>query len=110
MAYDEELAGRIRAALSSTDGVTEKLMFGGCAFLVAGHMVAAASRDAGLMLRLDPALGPDLVDGDRIRHVWMNGRELRGWLHLEPAVVEEEAQLMTWLQRGLDHVRNLPPK
>ena len=50
------------------------------------------------------------MDGDRIRHVWMNGRELRGWLHLEPAVVEEEAQLMTWLQRGLDHVRNLPPK
>lgn len=110
MAYDEELAGRIRAALSFTDGVTEKRMFGGLGFMVNGHMVAAASRSGGLMLRLDPAAGRTLVNGDTVRYFRMNGREMGGWLCLEQAAIDGEAALTAWLERGLAHVRTLPPK
>lgn len=110
MAYDEQLAGRVRAALSFTDGVTERRMFGGLGFMVAGNMVAAASHSGGLMLRVEPALGRSLVDGSVVRPFRMNGRELDGWLHLEPSAVEDEAALRTWLDRGLEFVRGLPAK
>lgn len=110
MAYDEELAARVRAALSFTDGIIEKRMFGGCAFLLHGHMVAAASRSGGLMLRVDPASGAGLVDGETVRFFSMGGREMGGWLYLEPTAVEHEGILGSWLRRGLDYVRTLPPK
>lgn len=109
MSYDEELAGRIRAGLSFTEGVTEKRMFGGLGFMVDGHMVAAASRSGGLMLRLDPAEAAGLVDGERVRPFLMNGREPAGWLHLEPEAVDGD-DLQRWLERGLAFVRTLPPK
>jgi len=109
MSFDEELAGRIRAGLSFTEGVTEKRMFGGLGFMVAGHMVAAASSGGGLMLRLDPAEAAELVDGVRVRPFRMNGREPAGWLHLEPAAVDGD-ELQQWLERGLAFVRTLPPK
>jgi TfoX/Sxy family transcriptional regulator of competence genes len=110
MAYDEALAGRIRAALSFTDGVTEKRMFGGLGFMVHGHMVAAANHSGGVMLRLDPSQGPALVDGLTVRYVQMNGREMGGWLSLEPSAVADEDDLRTWLERGLAYVATLPPK
>ena len=110
MSYDEELAGRVRAALSFTDGVTEKRMFGGLAFLACGHMVAAASRSGGLMLRLDPGVAAELVDGEQVRPFRMNGRDLGGWLYLEPDAVDGDAELRQWLDRGLAFVGTLPPK
>jgi TfoX/Sxy family transcriptional regulator of competence genes len=110
MAYDEELAARIRAALSFTDQVTERRMFGGLGFMVAGHMVAAAAGGGGMMLRVDPALGSELVDGDGVRPFRMNGRDLSGWLYLQPAAVDDETALRTWLERGLAFVATLPPK
>nr|WP_300150349.1 TfoX/Sxy family protein [Propionicimonas sp.] len=109
MAYDHELAGRIRAALSFHPGIAEKRMFGGLAFLVDGHMVAAASNE-GMMLRVDPAGSARLLDGERVRPVRMNGRDLGGWLYLEPEVIEDESSLRAWLDRGLARVRTLPPK
>ncbi len=110
MAYDLELADRIRAALSFEPAVTEKPMFGGCAFLLAGNMVGAASGRGGLMLRVDPAVGAALVDSDRVRRFEMNGRELDGWLHVDAALVETEADLREWLGHALAFVRTLPPK
>jgi TfoX/Sxy family transcriptional regulator of competence genes len=110
MAYDEELAGRLRAALSFTDGVSERRMFGGHGFMVHGHMVAAASSSGGLMLRVDPAEGPGLCDGSGVRPFRMNGRDLDGWLHLEPDAVADTASLEAWLGRGLAYVVSLPPK
>lgn len=110
MSFDEELAGRIRAALSFTDNVTEKRMFGGLGFMVGGRMVAAASRGGTMMLRVDPAEGGALVDGSAVRHFEMGGRELSGWLSLQPSAVEDEAVLRSWLDRGLAYVATLPPK
>jgi hypothetical protein len=110
MAHDEELAGRIRAALSFHPDITEKRMFGGLAFLAGGHLVAAASGNGGMMLRVDPAGSARLLDGDRVRLVRMNGRDLAGWLYLEAESIEDESGLRAWLDRGLAHVRTLPPK
>lgn len=110
MAYDEELAGRIRAALSFSAGITEKRMFGGCGFLLDGHMVAGASSGGGMMLRLDPEEGAGLVDGAAVRPFRMKGREMTGWLSIEPEAVGSEAELRAWLDRGLAFVRTLPPK
>ncbi len=110
MAYDEELAGRLRAALSFIEGVTEKRMFGGLGFMVDGNMVAAASSDGGMMLRVDPARGADLVDGNAVRHVRMHGRDMAGWLSLDPTVVGDEQELSAWLRHGLSYVATLPAK
>ena len=110
MAFDDELAGRIRAALSFIEGVTEKRMFGGLGFMVNGHMVAAASSSGGLMLRVDRAAWRDLVDGTAARPFRMNDRDTVGWLYLEPDTVDDDAELARWLRLGLDHVATLPPK
>ena len=55
MAYDEDLAARVRDAVAGEPGLTEKRMFGGLAFLVHRHMAVAASGQGGLLLRVDPA-------------------------------------------------------
>ncbi len=110
MAFDEVLAGRIRAALSFADGITEKRMFGGCGFLLDGHMVAAAGSGGVMLLRVDPARGPGLVNGSTVRLFRMNGREMAGWLGLEPEAVGSEADLRAWLDLALEFVRTLPPK
>lgn len=110
MGYDLELAGRMRAALSFEPDVTEKRMFGGCAFLLAGNMLGAASGRGGLMLRVDPAVGAGLLDGEQVRRFEMNGRELDGWLHIDETLVETEAGLREWLGHALAFVRTLPAK
>ena len=62
MAYDEALADRVRDAVPADGSVTEKRMFGGLAFLVAGHMAVSASGKGGLLLRVDPARTEELLD------------------------------------------------
>ena len=108
MPYDEELAGRLRAALSFEPDITEKRMFGGCAFLAGGHLAAAAASSGQLMVRVDPRLTPGLVDGRLVRRFRMNGRELDGWLLVEQQALPDEAGLRRWLELGLAHARSLP--
>ncbi|MGC3993227.1 MAG: TfoX/Sxy family protein [Propionicimonas sp.] len=110
MAFDEELAGRIRAALSFTDGVTEQRMFGGLGFMVDGHLAAAASSRGGLMLRIDPSLASGLVDGDAVRPFRMHGRDLAGWVLVAPEAVDDDSELLVWLGRAQAWVATLPPK
>src|SRR5206468_5880153 len=78
MAYDHELADRIRERVSGEDGVTEKRMFGGLAFLLHGNMAVAASSAGGLLVRVDPAEGDRLVGGS-VQPMVMRGREMHGW-------------------------------
>jgi TfoX-like protein len=110
MAYDKELAARLRAALSFEKGITEKTMFGGLAFLLDGHMVVAVSGAGGLMLRVDPAGGDSLRERDGVGPMVMNGRELKGWLRVDGAVVGTEESLRGWLEHGLAYVQTLPAK
>jgi hypothetical protein len=110
MAYDEELADRIREVVQGEPGLTEKAMFGGLAFLVGGHMAVSASGQGGMLLRCDPAQTVDLVAHPHVQRFEMRGREMDGWLRVDPAAVETEDDLRDWVSRGVAYARSLPAK
>jgi len=110
MAYDEELAERIRELLDDDAAVTEQRMFGGLAFLVRGNMAIAASGQGGVLVRVDPANADELLATTSARPMQMRGRAMRGWLHLDGADVRTKRQLASWVQRGTTYARSLPPK
>ena len=110
MAYDEDLADRLREALQDVDGVTEKKMFGGLAFLVGGNMAVAASGHGGLMLRCDPARSEELVSRLGAERMVMRGKEMDGWLRVDDAAVEDDAALGQWVGVGVGYASSLPAK
>jgi len=110
MAYDEELAGRIRELVADEQSLTEKKMFGGLAFLVHGNMAVAASGQGGLLVRVDPAESDALVGGSNARPMEMRGREMPGWLRVDSDDVATEEELSTWVSRGVSFARSLPAK
>jgi len=110
MAYDEELADRVRAMVAEQHGLTERKMFGGLGFMLDGHMAVAASSTGGLMVRVDPADGEALADGETVAPMEMGGRTMAGWLLVDPSAVADDAALRTWVDRGTAYVRALPPK
>ncbi len=110
MAYDKELAERIRELISPVESVTEQRMFGGVAFLVDGKMAVAASSRGGLLVRVNQDEAESLVDGTNVVPMLMRGREMRDWLHVDSAAVNEPAQLELWVERGVTCARSLPPK
>jgi TfoX/Sxy family transcriptional regulator of competence genes len=110
MAYDEQLADRIRQALHGEPGVTEKRMFGGLGFMVAGNMAVAASSQGGLMVRVDPDDGRSLVDGEAVRPMEMRGRTMDGWLLVDSGALADDEELRRWVDRGVAYAGSLPPK
>jgi TfoX/Sxy family transcriptional regulator of competence genes len=110
MAYDEDLANRIRELIARDPDVTEKRMFGGLAFLSGGHMAVAASREGGIMLRIDPDQTETLLAKPHTRPFEMRGRELDGWLRVDPEGLKTKRQLEPWVKRGVAYARSLPPK
>jgi len=110
MAYDEELAARIRELIAGKRGVTEKKMFGGLAFLVGGNMAVAASGQGGLMVRVDPAASDALVAKTSATMVEMRGRKMPGWLRLTGEDVRTKRELATWVERGTAYAGSLPAK
>jgi len=110
MAYDEELAHRIRHEVRGEPGMSEKRMFGGLAFLVNGNMAVSASGQGGMLLRVDPAQTESLLDGRRVRRFEMRGREMDGWLRVDPEVLQTDEELRRWVAHGLGYARSLPPK
>ncbi len=110
MAYDEELAARIRRLLGAEPGVTEKKMFGGLAFLVGGNMAIAASGQGGILVRVDPALSDELVSTTKATVAVMRDRPMAGWLRVETGDVASEDELASWVERGRSYARSLPPK
>ena len=111
-AYDDELADRIREVLAElgVHGGREQKMFGGLAFLVGGHMAVAASREGGVLLSVDRNDTDALLERSHTRPMVMRGRELAGWLRVDPDGVRTKRQLTQWVKRGVDHARTLPPK
>ena len=110
MAYDEDLADRLRVALQDVDGVTEKKMFGGLAFLVNGHMAVAASGQGGLLLRCPPERTESLLREPGVGPFEMRGREMDGWLRVDPGAVTSDDVLARWVAVGVHHTSGLPPK
>ena len=110
MAYDEELAGRLRQQLAGESEVAEKKMFGGLAFLVRGNMAVAASGQGGVLVRVDPEQSEELVATSGARPMEMRGREMRGWLRVEADDVRTEQELARWVDLGVAYARSLPAK
>jgi TfoX/Sxy family transcriptional regulator of competence genes len=110
MAYNEELAERIRALIGDEPAVTEQRMFGGLAFLIDGNMAIAASGQGGILVRADPEESEALVAASTARPMEMRGREMRGWLRVEAEDVGTDAELAKWVDVGSTFARSLPAK
>ena len=110
MAYDEDLADRIRAELGDEPAVSERAMFGGLAFLVAGNMAVAASGQGGLLVRAGTEQGARLVARTAAEPMEMRGRVMTGWLRVDAEHVRTTRQLARWVAIGVEQARTLPPK
>lgn len=110
MAYDEDLADRIREVITATHTVTEQKMFGGLAFLIGGNMAIAASGEGGLLVRVDPTESAHLLATTHAKEMVMRGRQMSGWLRVAAADVRTKQQLRRWVTLGAGYAASLPPK
>jgi TfoX/Sxy family transcriptional regulator of competence genes len=109
VAYDEDLANRVREQLADEEPRTEKAMFGGLAFLIAGNM-AVALRDGELMVRVGSDAGDAAADEPHATPAIMGSRRMKGWVIVAPEGLRTTAQLRDWVGRGAAFARSLPPK
>ena len=111
MAYDEDLANRIRELIAGMDVLaTETKMFGGLAFLVNGNMSVSASGRGGLMLRCAPEDSEALTAKPHCERMVMKGRAMDGWLRVDDEGIKTKRQLEPWVKRGVAYAQSLPPK
>lgn len=110
MAYDEQLASRLRSILGTRAGLTEQRMFGGLAFLVDGNMAIAASGQGGILVRVDPEQSDELVATTPAEPMEMRGRRMAGWLRVDATDVAGDSVLAEWVERGARYAASLPPK
>jgi TfoX/Sxy family transcriptional regulator of competence genes len=110
MAYDEDLANRVRELIAAESGFAEKRMFGGLAMLLDGNMAVVISRRGGLMVRVEPAQAEELLAEPGAEETEMGGRVMRGWITVDPAACEEDADLRRWVERGVSYTRSLAAK
>ena len=110
MAYDEDLADRVRELVAKEKDLTEQKMFGGLAFLIGGNMAVAASGQGGILVRVDPAASAKLVSSTKASPMVMRGRAMDGWLRVDTEHVREKRQLAAWVKRGVTYARSLPGK
>ncbi len=110
MAFDAELAERVRGLLDGQPDVAERKMFGGLAFLVGGNMCCGVIGED-LIVRLDPDAAQQLLASESgVRPMDFTGRPMRGWLYVAPTAVAEDADLERWVGRAEDFASRLPPK
>lgn len=110
MAYDEDLANRVRELIGRTPGIDEKRMFGGLALMLNGNMAVVIRGGGGLMVRVDPAQFEQLLTEQGAQPTQMRGRPMRGWITVEPSACATDADLGRWVDRGITYTRSLPTK
>jgi hypothetical protein len=108
VAYDEDLAGRVRAVLPPGEAVTERLMFGGLAFMLGGHMFCGVVKDT-LMARLGPEAADRALDQPHVRPMDFTGRPMNGMVFIEPEGLQADS-LRQWVDAAASYARGLPPK
>ena len=109
MAFDEQLAERIRAVLHHRPAVTERRMFGGIAFMVGGNMACGVIRDD-LMVRVGQDAHEEAIARPHARPMDFVGRPMRGMVYVAPAGVAEDAELARWVEAGAAFAASLPAK
>jgi hypothetical protein len=110
VAYDEDLANRIRELVGPEPKLTEKKMFGGLAFLIGGNMAVAASGQGGVLVRVDPDQSEKLVKTTNASVAVMRGRPMPGWLRVGSEDLRTKPQLAKWVKLGTNFARSLPAK
>ncbi|WP_346535405.1 TfoX/Sxy family protein [Micromonospora sp. DPT] len=110
MAYDEDLANRVRDLIGREPGIGEKRMFGGLALMLNGNMAVVIRGAGGLMVRVDPALSEQLLTEHGAQPAQMRGRSMRGWIRVEPSACAKDADLRRWVNQGVTYTRFLPAK
>jgi TfoX/Sxy family transcriptional regulator of competence genes len=110
MAYDEDLADRIRELVAGESDLSEQKMFGGLAFLIGGNMAVAASGQGGILVRVEPAKSDELVATTDAHPMEMRGRPMNGWLRVDPEHLGTKRQLAKWVDLGTTYARSLPAK
>ena len=108
MAYDEELADRIRVVLADQPSLTKRKMFGGLAFMIGGNMACGIVKDE-LMLRLGAEGADAALDEPHVREMDFTGRPMTGMVYVERACLDD-AGLRRWVERAAAHARSLPPR
>ena len=109
MAYDEDLANRIREALSDVRDTGEIAMFGGLCFTVGGHMAVGIVGDE-LMVRVGPDGYPAALARPHAREMTFTGRSMKGFVFIEKAGLRTQPMLSSWVDPAVEFVRTLPPK
>jgi len=109
MAYDEQLAERLRTALAGREGLSERRMFGGLAFMLNGNMCCGLTADA-LMVRVGPDRFPEALDQPHARPMDFTGRPMKGMVYVDPAGYATDDDLAAWVGRGVAFAATLPPK
>jgi TfoX-like protein len=107
--YNEGLAARVRDKLGGVKAVTEREMFGGIAFMVAGNMCCGVLGDD-LMVRVGSDLHQDALTRPHVREAGVTGRAVRGMVYVGREGVADDAELDLWVGLGLAHARSLPPR
>ena len=110
MAYDTELADRVREQLAGESAVSEQAMFGGLAFLLRGNMVVAVSGQGGLLVRVPPEETERVLSKPHTALTEMGGRRMTGWVRVAPEEVKTSRQLSSWVKLGAGYARTLPAK
>jgi TfoX/Sxy family transcriptional regulator of competence genes len=110
VAYDENLADRMREIIGAERGLQEKKMFGGLAFLVGGNMAIAASGQGGVLVRVDPEKADHLIESTKAEVAVMGNRPMSGWLRVAPDDLVTKRQLAKWVNLGLGYAHALPEK
>jgi TfoX/Sxy family transcriptional regulator of competence genes len=110
VAYDEDLANRIRELIASEDGYTEQKMFGGIGFMIDGHMALGVSGEGGLLIHCSKEETEALLAKPGARPFEMRGREMKGWLRVDAESVSTKRALAPWVMQSVAFARALPPK
>lgn len=110
VAYDEELAHRLRELLADVDGITEKPMFGGLSFLLNGNMSVSVSRRGGILARIDPHDTEAAIAKEHVSRMEMGKRAMNGWVYVEPEGIRTKRQLEAWVKRSVTFAATLAPK
>jgi len=110
MAYDEELALRLRMVLNDVPELYEKKMFGGLGFILHGNMACGVSSSGDLIVRVGRENYAAALARPHTRPFELPGRRMGGWVVVEPEAVAGQAELRAWLQQGIDFARTLPAK
>jgi len=109
MAFDAELADRIRQVLPGNRAISERKMFGGLAFLMNGHMFCGVVKDD-LMVRLGEEATEAALSRPHTRPMDFTGKPLKSMIYIDAGGLDSDESLRSWVECALKFVRTLPPK